>query len=93
MQVAYSSDIDQLREILLEIASAEDLVQGKPAPNVRFRAMADSGLNFELMFWVEDPSRRGRAIDALYTAVYKRLAKEGIEIPYPKRDVYLHQAE
>ena len=93
VQVAYGSDIDQLREILLEIASAEDLVQGKPAPNVRFRAMADSGLNFELMFWVEDPSRRGRAIDALYTAVYKRLAKEGIEIPYPKRDVYLHQAE
>ena len=93
VQVAYGSDIDLLREILLEIAADEVLVQNDPVPNVRFRAMADSGLNFELMFWVEDPSRRGRAVDAMYTAVYKRLMKEGIEIPYPKRDVYLHQAE
>lgn len=93
VQVAYGSDIDQLREILLEIAKSEDLVQSHPVPNVRFRAMADSGLNFELMFWVEDPSLRGRTIDAVYTAVYKRLTKAGIEIPYPKRDVYLHQAE
>jgi MscS family membrane protein len=93
VQVAYGSDIDLLREILLELAAAEGLVQAAPIPNVRFRAMADSGLNFELMFWVEDPSLRGRAVDALNTAVYKRLTKEGIEIPYPKRDVYLHQAE
>jgi small-conductance mechanosensitive channel len=34
---------------------------------------------------------RGRVLDALNTEVYKRFQVEGIEIPYPKRDVYLHQ--
>ncbi|MDF1799124.1 MAG: mechanosensitive ion channel family protein [Planctomycetota bacterium] len=92
VQVAYGSDIDQLREILLEIAAAEPLVLEFPEPNVRFRAMADSGLNFELMVWASDPSRRGRTVDALNSTIYKRLNVEGIEIPYPKRDIYLHQA-
>jgi len=92
VSVAYGSDIDALREILNEIARAEPLALDEPAPRVRFRAMADSGLNFELMLWVQDPSLKGLALDALNTAIYKRLTVEGIEIPYPKRDVYLHNA-
>ena len=45
------------------------------------------------MIWISDPELRGRTIDALNTAVLKRFRTEGIEIPYPKRDVYLHQVE
>ena len=58
---------------------------------MRFRAFGDSGLDLELLAWIEDPMDSGRVSDALHTAIYKRFAAEGIEIQYPKRDVYVKE--
>lgn len=88
--VAYGSDVDRVRLALLEVAAEAEQVSPDPAPRVRFRGFGDSGLDFELLCWIDEPVLRGRVLDALNTAVYKRFAEEGIEIPYPKRDVYLH---
>ena len=41
------------------------------------------------MGWIDEPVLSGSAIDELNTAVYKCFAKEGIEIPFPQRDVHL----
>lgn len=89
--VAYGSDIDLLRKILLEISTHHDELCTEPAPRVRFRSFGESSLQFELLCWIAEPVLRGRVIDALNCEIYKRLAKEGIEIPYPKRDVYIKQ--
>jgi len=89
--VAYGTDIDQVRQILLEVASGEEEVCDQPEPRVRFRSFGESGLAFELLCWIMEPVLRGRVVDSLNTAVYKRLAAEGIEIPYPKRDVYIRE--
>lgn len=89
--VAYGSDVDRVRRVLMEIAEGNPSVDDDPEPRVRFRRFGDSGLDFELMGWIHEPVLRGRVLDALNTEVYKRFAAEGIEIPYPKRDVYLHQ--
>jgi small-conductance mechanosensitive channel len=89
--VAYGSDVDRVRQVLMEIAEAHPSIDDEPEPRVRFRRFGDSGLDFELMGWIHEPVLRGRVLDALNTEVYKRFAAEGIEIPYPKRDVYLHQ--
>lgn len=86
---AYGSDVDQVRRALLAAATEHPEVCADPEPRVRFRAFGDSGLEFELLVWIEEPVLRGRVQDALNTAVYKRFAAEGIEIPYPKRDVYV----
>jgi small-conductance mechanosensitive channel len=91
VQVAYGSDVDELRALLMKLAADEPLALDYPEPRVRFRMLADSGLNFDLMVWVRDPSLRGLAVDALNTAIYKELAKAGIEIPYPKMDMYLRK--
>ncbi len=89
--VAYGSDIDQVRELLLDIAQKEPGVCDEPYPRVRFRAFADSALALELLCWVENPEFRGRVLDALNTEIYKRFNSEGIEIPYNKQDVYIKQ--
>jgi len=91
VSVAYGSDIDVVRRVLVEVAEQEDRIAKSPEPRVRFRAFGDSGLEIELLCWIPEPSIRGQAIDALNTAVYKRFAAEGIEIPYPKRDVYVRE--
>ncbi|MCP4601122.1 MAG: mechanosensitive ion channel family protein [Proteobacteria bacterium] len=87
--VAYGSDIDKVREVLLDIAEKSKYLATDPEPRVRFREFGDSSLNFQLMGWVDEPMLRGQALDELNTAVYKRFAKEDIRIPFPQRDVHL----
>ena len=91
LAVAYGSDIDQLRDILMDIARNHPDTCKSPEPRVRFRAFGESSLDFELLCWIEQPVLRGRVLDALLSEVYKRLGEAGIEIPYPKRDVYIKE--
>jgi small-conductance mechanosensitive channel len=90
--VAYGSDVDRVREILTEEASAASYVTSWPKAVVLFEEMGDSALLFKVLAWLDHPRNRQLAIDALNTRIYKRLQAEGIEIPYPKRDVYIHEA-
>ncbi len=87
--VAYGSDVDQVRTIMLDIAQKEPQVCTNPEPSVRFRAFGASSLDFELRCWVPHPELCGRIIDALNTAVYKEFTRLGIEIPYAKQDLYI----
>jgi small-conductance mechanosensitive channel len=89
--VAYGSDIDLVREILMSVADNEAAVCGDPEPRVRFRMFGASSLDFELLCWVDEPMVSGRVIDALNCAVYKKFREEKIEIPYSKQDVYVKE--
>ena len=89
--VAYGSDIDQVREILVEIAKQDELICESPSPRVRFRVFGASSLDFELLGWIEDPELRGKAQDSLNTQIYKRFLAENIEIPYSKHDLYIKE--
>jgi small-conductance mechanosensitive channel len=87
--VAYGSDVDQVRAIMLEIAAKDPLVCKVPQPSVRFRAFGASSLDFELRCWVPRPELCGQIIDALNTAIYKEFTRLEIEIPYAKQDLYI----
>ncbi len=89
--VAYGSDIDQVRTILLDIARSESLVCTYPAPRVRFRLFGPSSLDFELLCWTHNPALKGRTTDRLNDAIYKAFQKAAIEIPYSKQDIYIRQ--
>jgi len=89
--VAYGSDIDRVRELLHTAARSVELISGEPEPQVRFTEMADSGLVFHVLGWVEQPSQRDDAIDALNTAIYKTLVAADVEIPFPQQDIYIKE--
>ncbi len=92
--VAYGSDIDLVRKILLEVAqeaAKEGGVALDPEPRVRFRGFGDSALLFELLYWIKEPALKGRIQDLLNTLIYKALAEASVEIPYPKRDLYVKE--
>jgi small-conductance mechanosensitive channel len=89
--VAYGSDIDRVQQVLQEVAEQHPEVCRQPAPRVRFRGFGDSSLDHELLCWVPRPVLRGKVLHMLNTAVYKRFAAEGIEIPFPQRDVHLKE--
>lgn len=89
--VAYGSDVDQVRTVLMGIAEKEKGVCGDPEPRVRFRTFGASSLDIDLLCWVETPEVRGRVLDTLNTSIYKRFNQEGIEIPYSKQDIYIKE--
>jgi small-conductance mechanosensitive channel len=89
--VSYESDIDKVREILMDIALGDENVCADPEPRVRFRSFGPSGLDFELLCWIDQPVLRGRVLDILNCQVYKRFKEESIEIPYSKHDLYIKQ--
>ena len=87
--VAYGSDIDKAQSVLSDVAANFPNVCKFPKPRVRFRAFGDSSLDHELLCWVNKPVLRGKVLHMLNTAVYKRFLEEGIEIPFPQRDVHI----
>ena len=87
--VAYGSDIDKVHDVMLDVAIQHPDVCTVPEPRIRFRSFGDSSLDHELLCWVERPVLRGKVLHILNTNVYKRFIKEGIEIPFPQRDVHI----
>jgi len=89
--VAYGSDIDKVRTVLMNIAFDNESVCEDPEPRVRFRQFGASSLDFELLCWIDQPVLRGRVIDVLNCEIYKAFMREKIEIPYSKQDVYIKE--
>jgi MscS family membrane protein len=86
--VVYGSDVGQVNALLMKSAERVDWIVSDPPPRVRFTEMGDSALIFRVLGWITEPELRGRAIDALNTAIYEDLNTAGIEIPFPQRTVH-----
>jgi MscS family membrane protein len=87
--VAYSSDIDKVIETLKEIASENQYIVDEPAARVRIRGFGDNSINLEFLGWIHNPADRGLTVHRLCLQIIKRFREEGIEIPFPQRDVHL----
>ena len=91
--VAYGSDIEKVRKVLLDLAKdatkEHPFIVDDPAPSVYFLEFADSSLNFQLIVWTNDFSMTWETQDAINTLIAHRFADEGIEIPFPQRDIHI----
>jgi len=86
---AYGSDVDQVCEVLQEVATGHPKVVKVPEPRVRMRALGNSSLDFELLAWIDHPQFRGIIKHDLLMSVYKSFKQNGIEIPFPQTDIHL----
>ena len=89
--VAYGSDVEEVRRVVLEAVDGMDDVRQHPKPRATFDSMGNSGLHFELWIWTDDPRLRELIIDQINERIYNALNRNGIEIPFPKQDVYIRQ--
>lgn len=90
--VAYGSDPEQVRTLLLAIAGQHADVLRDPVPEVLLSSFGDNSINFELRVWtiiqVQTP---GRLKSDLYFEIVRQFAVKGISIPFPQRDVYIKE--
>jgi len=91
--VAYGSDTARVRDILLRIANEHpDVIKDRPSvpqPRVLFRAFGDSSLMFELRAFVRQIDRQFDVISDINFAVDAAFREQGIEIPFPQRDLHV----
>jgi small-conductance mechanosensitive channel len=89
-QVSYGSDIDRAMSILVEAAASQPRVLADPAPKAFLREFADSGINLRLSIWIADPQEGTLAVTSdVNLEVWRRFRAEGVEIPFPQREVRL----
>ncbi|MEN3374082.1 mechanosensitive ion channel domain-containing protein [Dechloromonas sp. ZS-1] len=88
--VAYGSDLDRVMSIMVAVAEAHPRVLRDPAPKVLLTQFADSAINLELGFWIDDPEEgRGNVISDINIGIWRAFREQGIEIPFPQREVRL----
>ena len=87
--VAYGSDTEAARQILLDVAADNEQVLDDPPPMATFEAFADSSLTLTLRAYLPDVNDRLKTITEMHTEIDKRFAEAGIEISFPQRDLNL----
>jgi len=87
--VAYGTNTEKARQILLEVAADHPQVVDEPAPMATFDEFADSSLTLRLLAYIHGVENRRMTINELHAEIDKRFAAAGIEIAFPQRDLHL----
>jgi small-conductance mechanosensitive channel len=90
--VAYGSKVETVTRALLGVAHETEGVLKHPAPEVRFIEFGDSSLNMELLVWTVEPAKHFLLRSRLNFAIDAAFRREGVEIPFPQRDVHVKSA-
>lgn len=88
--VAYKEDPEKIKKILLKVADDNEDVLKNPPPDVLFDGFGDSSINFILRVWTSVYiNRPGVLKSKLYYEIFRRFREEGVEIPFPQRDLHV----
>jgi len=87
--VAYGSDVEKVREVLLECAREQKGILKKPEPFVLFEDFGDSALAFALHFYISDSFVDPKVKSELRFKINNKFRLNNISIPFPQRDVHM----
>lgn len=91
--VAYGSDPVVVTEVLLSSAYMEPEVLNDPPPRVVFQGFGDHSLDFELLAWIPNMEKFVFLKSSLRYIIEHNLRQQGIEIPFPQRDIWIRNPE
>ncbi|MFA5106603.1 MAG: mechanosensitive ion channel family protein [Candidatus Micrarchaeia archaeon] len=94
--VSYATDLKKAKKVAIEamkrLQKADKAIDKKTEPIVWFEQFADSGVTFKAWLAITEYYEKYRVTSEAIIAIHEAFRKNGIEIPYPKRDVYIRQA-
>ncbi len=88
--IGYSDDIDKAKSVIQSMIDSDSRVLKDPAPQIVVSELADSSVNFNVRPWVNSTDYWGLYFDVT-EAIKKKFDAENISIPFPQRDVHMHQ--
>lgn len=88
--ISYNSDLEKARDLMVECAKVTPRVLQDPEPSCRLLGFGDNAVNLELRVWINDPREGITAVKSdLLWGIWQRFRENGIEIPYPQRDLHI----
>ncbi len=90
--VSYDANLSHVKTVLADVLSKDERVLDDPAPTIGVLELADNSVNFVVRPWVNSADYWA-AYFGIQESIKVRFDEEGIGIPYPQRDVHLHQVE
>ena len=87
--VAYGSDVERVKQLLMATALEVEAVLQDPAPEAYFVSFGDSALSMALFFWVDEYANLFAVTDRINTQIIRCFRENNIEIPYPTRTVIM----
>ncbi|XCF05547.1 mechanosensitive ion channel domain-containing protein [Tamlana crocina] len=88
--VAYGSDVQLVKKLLLQAASTHPDVLSEPEPTVVFTDFGDSSLNFKIAFSINDSFKAQFPKSDIRFEIDKLFRENNITIPFPQRDVHIY---
>jgi small-conductance mechanosensitive channel len=86
---SYQCAPQKVLDMLLQVARQHPSVLKDPSPMAFFIGFGESSLDFELKFWLDDPLVGKRVTSELGCQIWQAFAENGVEIPYPQRDLHI----
>lgn len=87
--VAYGTDIDKVKEVILDVLNGFDFALDEPPREVFFKTMDAYALKFQARFWIKDVSELYGSKLKATDAIYRALIKHKLEIPFPTQTIHL----
>jgi small-conductance mechanosensitive channel len=87
--IAYDAEMQKAKNIMLQAADSVGWVAKDPPPKVVVRNFGESSVDLQLRVWIENPRKRMDTISYITDKVKELFDEQGVEIPYPKRDIYI----
>ena len=93
--VSYKTrDLQRVQRMAVEAAETTDRVLSAPKPVCNLMEFGDSSVNFDLRFWIADPPNGISNVRSdILIKLWDRFAEEGIEIPFPQRDLHIRSSD
>ena len=88
--VSYGSDMDLVSDILTKQIALDEIMKNPP-PKVFLQSFADSAVEFRVLFWVENFDLWIEIRNTVMRGIFKSFKENGIEIPFPQRDLHLKE--
>jgi small-conductance mechanosensitive channel len=88
--ISYKADPRTAIDLCFEAAREEKRILQTPPPNVLVKGFGDSSVDIEMRIWIRDPKNGVSNIkSAVLLRVWDKFHENGVEIPFPQRDVHL----
>lgn len=87
--VAYGSDVQLVKKLLIQAATEHPKVLKEPAPLVIFENFGDSSLDFKLIFTLDDSFKAIIPQSEIRFRIDELFREHNISIPFPQRDIHI----
>ncbi|MNR08291.1 Mechanosensitive channel MscK precursor [compost metagenome] len=91
--ISYDSDLEKCRQLLTGILGNDQRINKNPAPVVQFEQLGSSSIDLRIYFWTKHIGEAAATRSDLIVAIVDTFKENGIAIPFPQQDIYIHHPD